>query len=192
MTDPGQPDIGPRWNRQLLVKRALMQGFLVGDHRARYPEFRARMTDWLTCGRVRYREDIVERHRRRTRAFIGLLAGANRGKTAGARRRIERDAASRSARRLPARRRRATCGSISSAACRCSSSSSITSPRMCSPISPCARSRSTTRPRCSSSSQATPRRWSMAKRSRKRARSLRPRRSIAGSGSSMSRISSCS
>ena len=57
-----------------------MQGFLVGDHRARYPEFRARMTAWLTSGRIRYREDIVERPRRRARAFIGLLAGANRGK----------------------------------------------------------------------------------------------------------------
>ena len=42
----GQPETGPRWNRQLLMKRALMQGFLVSDHRARYPEFRAGMTAW--------------------------------------------------------------------------------------------------------------------------------------------------
>ncbi len=76
----GQPDTGPRWNRQLLVKRALMQGFLVGDHRARYPEFRARMTDWLTSGRVRYREDIAAGLAAAPEAFIGLLAGANRGK----------------------------------------------------------------------------------------------------------------
>jgi NADPH-dependent curcumin reductase CurA len=76
----GQPDVGPRWNRQLLVKRALMQGFLVGDHRARYPEFRARMGAWLKSGAIRYKEDIVDGIAAAPRAFIGLLAGANRGK----------------------------------------------------------------------------------------------------------------
>ena len=76
----GQPDTGPRWNRQLLVKRALMQGFLVSDHRARWGEFRAAMTQWLKSGRIRYREDIVEGLEAAPRAFIGLLSGANRGK----------------------------------------------------------------------------------------------------------------
>ncbi|HEY3917514.1 MAG TPA: NADP-dependent oxidoreductase [Stellaceae bacterium] len=76
----GQPDTGPRWNRQLLVKRALMQGFLVSDHRARWGEFRAAMTGWLTSGRLRYREDVVEGFEAAPHAFIGLLAGANRGK----------------------------------------------------------------------------------------------------------------
>ncbi len=76
----GQPDIGPRWNRQLLVKRALMQGFLVGDHRGRWPQFRAAMIDWLKNGRIRYREDIVDGIEAAPRAFIGLLSGANRGK----------------------------------------------------------------------------------------------------------------
>lgn len=76
----GQPDLGPRWNRQLLVKRALMQGFLVSDHRARWGEFRAAMTGFLTSGRIRYREDIVDGLEAAPRAFIGLLHGANRGK----------------------------------------------------------------------------------------------------------------
>ncbi len=76
----GQPDIGPRRNRHLLVKRALVQGFLVGDHRARWGEFRARMTEWLRSGRIKYREDIVDGIEAAPRAFIGLLAGANRGK----------------------------------------------------------------------------------------------------------------
>jgi NADPH-dependent curcumin reductase len=76
----GQPDIGTRWNRQLLVKRALMQGFLVSDHRARWPEFRMQMAAWLRQGRIRYREDIVDGIEAAPRAFMGLLAGANRGK----------------------------------------------------------------------------------------------------------------
>lgn len=76
----GQPDLAPRWNRHLLVKRALVQGFLVGDHRARWSEFRSQMTDWLRTGKVRYREDIVDGIEATPRAFIGLLSGANRGK----------------------------------------------------------------------------------------------------------------
>ena len=76
----GQPDTGLRWNRQLLVKRAVMQGFLVSDHRARWPEFRAAMAAWLRSGAIRYREDIVDGIEAAPRAFVGLLSGANRGK----------------------------------------------------------------------------------------------------------------
>jgi NADPH-dependent curcumin reductase CurA len=76
----GQPDTGIRWNRQLLVKRAVMQGFLVSDHRARWAEFRAIMAAWLQNGQIRYREDIIDGIEAAPRAFIGLLSGANRGK----------------------------------------------------------------------------------------------------------------
>jgi NADPH-dependent curcumin reductase len=76
----GGADMGPRWNRQLLVKRALVQGFLVSDHRARWGEFRAQMTEWLTSGKIKYREDIVDGIEATPHAFIGLLSGANRGK----------------------------------------------------------------------------------------------------------------
>ncbi|HEY3919390.1 MAG TPA: NADP-dependent oxidoreductase [Stellaceae bacterium] len=76
----GKADTGPRWNRQLLVKRALLQGFLVSDHRARWGEFRAQMSEWLASGKIKYREDIVDGIEATPRAFIGLLSGANRGK----------------------------------------------------------------------------------------------------------------
>ncbi len=76
----GLPDTGIRWNRQLLVKRALMQGFLIGDHRTRWGEFRVTMAGWLRSGQIRYREDIVDGIEAAPRAFIGLLSGANRGK----------------------------------------------------------------------------------------------------------------
>jgi NADPH-dependent curcumin reductase CurA len=74
------PDIGIRWMRQLLIKRALMQGFLVSDYRERTGEFRAAVSDWLRAGKIAYREDIVDGIAAAPRAFIGLLAGANRGK----------------------------------------------------------------------------------------------------------------
>ena len=74
------PDIGIRWNRQLLVKRARMEGFLVWDWRHQAEEFRRDVSAWLRSGRVRYREDIVDGLVAAPKAFMGLLAGENRGK----------------------------------------------------------------------------------------------------------------
>lgn len=73
-------DIGIRWMRQLLVKRARMEGFLVFDHAHRTEEFRHTMAGWLREGRVTYKEDVAEGIEAAPRAFIGMLAGANRGK----------------------------------------------------------------------------------------------------------------
>jgi NADPH-dependent curcumin reductase len=38
------------------------------------------MSEWLTSGKIKYREDIVDGIEAAPRAFIGLLSGANRGK----------------------------------------------------------------------------------------------------------------
>ena len=38
------------------------------------------MGAWLRSGQIRYREDIVDGIEMAPRAFMGLLAGANRGK----------------------------------------------------------------------------------------------------------------
>jgi NADPH-dependent curcumin reductase len=73
-------DIGRRWMRQLLVKRARMEGFLVFDHAHRTEEFRQTMAAWLREGRVVFREDVAEGIETAPRAFIGMLSGANRGK----------------------------------------------------------------------------------------------------------------
>lgn len=75
-----RPDIGPRWLRQLLAKRALVQGFLVWDYADRAEEFRETMSGWLKEKRIKYREDVAEGLEAVPRAFIGMLAGANRGK----------------------------------------------------------------------------------------------------------------
>ena len=74
------PDTGIRWMRQLLVKRARMEGFLFWDWRDRAAEFRRDVSAWLREGKIRYREDIVDGIAAAPRAFIGLLAGQNRGK----------------------------------------------------------------------------------------------------------------
>jgi len=74
------PDTGIRWNRQLLVKRARMEGFLVWDWRHQSRLFRDEVSAWLRAGRIHYKEDIVDGIAATPQAFIGLLAGANRGK----------------------------------------------------------------------------------------------------------------
>ena len=76
----GQPDIGPRHMRTLLVKRARMQGFLVFDYAKRYSEARAELAAWLGDGRLVYKEDVVDGLERAPAAFIRLLTGENFGK----------------------------------------------------------------------------------------------------------------
>jgi len=74
------PDTGIRWNRQLLVKRARMEGFLVWDWRHQTQEFRRDVSQWLRDGKIKFREDVADGIAAAPRAFIGMLAGENRGK----------------------------------------------------------------------------------------------------------------
>ncbi len=71
---------GPRVERHLLVKRARMQGFVVMDFRARYPEAQAALAQWVRDGRIRYREDVLEGIEQAPGAIAGLYKGENLGK----------------------------------------------------------------------------------------------------------------
>jgi NADPH-dependent curcumin reductase CurA len=64
----------------LLIKRALIQGFLVSDHEHRREAFLRDVSAWLREGRLRYREDIVEGLENAPRAFLRLFRGENFGK----------------------------------------------------------------------------------------------------------------
>ncbi len=74
-TLPPGPNLMP-----LLVKRALIKGFLVGDYQQRHEEFMNDMSQWLLAGKLKYREDIVQGLKNAPHAFIGLLQGENFGK----------------------------------------------------------------------------------------------------------------
>ncbi|MCY7383496.1 MAG: NADP-dependent oxidoreductase [Microcoleus sp. CAN_BIN18] len=74
-TPPPGPNLMP-----LLVKRALIKGFLVGDYQQRHAEFMNDMSQWLQAGKLKYKEDIVKGLENAPRAFIGLLQGENFGK----------------------------------------------------------------------------------------------------------------
>jgi NADPH-dependent curcumin reductase CurA len=74
-----EPPAGPNL-MPLLVKRALIQGFLVGDHENLRDVFLRDVSGWLKAGKLKYREDRVCRLENAPKAFLGLFQGKNFGK----------------------------------------------------------------------------------------------------------------
>ena len=75
-----QPDIGPRFLRQIMIARATIQGFLVFDYADRYDLARARLAAWARAGQLRHREDILDGIEQMPHAFLRLLRSENLGK----------------------------------------------------------------------------------------------------------------
>jgi NADPH-dependent curcumin reductase CurA len=71
---------GPRNMFMFVTKRLLMQGYIITDHWAGFPEFAGRAREWMSDGRLRYRETVVEGIENAPAAFLGLLRGENIGK----------------------------------------------------------------------------------------------------------------
>jgi NADPH-dependent curcumin reductase CurA len=71
---------GPSNYMTLLVDRARMEGFLVFDYTARYPEAVRQMAGWMAAGKLKSREDIVEGFDNFPSALRKLFRGANFGK----------------------------------------------------------------------------------------------------------------
>jgi NADPH-dependent curcumin reductase CurA len=78
---PDGPDRMSALMGMLLVKRIKMQGFIIFDDYAhRYNEFATQMADWLTQGKIQYKEQVIEGFENTPQAFMGLLKGENFGK----------------------------------------------------------------------------------------------------------------
>jgi NADPH-dependent curcumin reductase CurA len=75
-----KPEMGPRVQPFLLVKSALMKGFIVTDYAARFSEGVTQLAKWLAEGKLKYSEHIVEGFENTPRAFLGLFSGENLGK----------------------------------------------------------------------------------------------------------------
>jgi len=75
-----QPEMGPRWMGQLVVKQARMEGFLVFQFADRYEPALQQLAAWLRQGKIRYREDVAVGIENTPAAFIGMLEGKNIGK----------------------------------------------------------------------------------------------------------------
>lgn len=72
--------LGPRVERQLLVKRARMQGFVILDHRVHYAAARADLATWVRQGLIRYEEDVLDGIDHAPDAIAGLYRGENLGR----------------------------------------------------------------------------------------------------------------
>ncbi|MEO8134729.1 MAG: NADP-dependent oxidoreductase [Betaproteobacteria bacterium] len=66
--------------RALLVNRVRLQGFIVSDQLARWPEIIRELAGRVAGGKLKYRETIADGLESAPRAFIGLLRGENFGK----------------------------------------------------------------------------------------------------------------
>lgn len=76
----GQPDIGPRFHRQVLIARATVRGFLVSDYQAQHAEARRRIGEWHRAGAIRSKFDIARGIDSVPAAFLRLLTSRNLGK----------------------------------------------------------------------------------------------------------------
>lgn len=78
---PTGPDRLPLLQSLILRKRIKMQGFIIfDDYAPRFGEFLQQMTEWVSQGKIKFREDVVDGLENAPRAFFGLLQGKNFGK----------------------------------------------------------------------------------------------------------------
>jgi NADPH-dependent curcumin reductase CurA len=71
---------GPSLLPIVVYKFLTIQGFLIGDHAARFPGVIAQLSAWLKEGKIAYSETILEGFDKLPEAFIGLFEGKNEGK----------------------------------------------------------------------------------------------------------------
>jgi hypothetical protein len=72
---------GPRGVPGLIVvKRLIMQGFIVMDFMDRSDQALKELQSWVAAGKLKVQEDVIEGLENTPKALIGLLAGENRGK----------------------------------------------------------------------------------------------------------------
>jgi NADPH-dependent curcumin reductase len=74
------PEPGPYHFNRVLLQRARIQGFVIMDYQARYPEAMGKLAEWLAQGRIRYRYDMIKGLDNAPRALDRLFTGANIGK----------------------------------------------------------------------------------------------------------------
>ncbi|MDE2394286.1 MAG: NADP-dependent oxidoreductase [Burkholderiales bacterium] len=66
--------------RLVLTQRLKMQGFIVSEHLALWPQALAELGAGVASGKLKYRESVAQGLESAPAAFIGLLAGRNFGK----------------------------------------------------------------------------------------------------------------
>jgi len=71
---------GPRLQPMLLTRSVLMQGFIVRNYSARFPEGMKQLAEWVKEGKLTFEETVVNGFEKLPEAFLGLFHGDNKGK----------------------------------------------------------------------------------------------------------------
>jgi NADPH:quinone reductase len=80
LSNSEEPDVGPRWLSQLVLRQAKVEGFLVGQFSDRYEEAYRQLSTWLRDRRLKYHEEVAEGLEDAPRAFVAMLQGRGMGK----------------------------------------------------------------------------------------------------------------
>jgi NADPH-dependent curcumin reductase CurA len=64
----------------IIGRRIKIQGFLILDHAASYPEFLQDISAWISGGKIRYEETVMNGIEKAPDAFLALFSGVNTGK----------------------------------------------------------------------------------------------------------------
>lgn len=77
---PERPAVGLHYYQLLTTRRSRMEGFLVTDYQEHFREARVQLQRWITEGKLRTEEDVLEGLERSPEALRRLFAGGNLGK----------------------------------------------------------------------------------------------------------------
>lgn len=80
MYNADKPDLGLRPQPFLIVKSALMKGFIITEYAPRFAEGIRQLAAWFISGQLKHAETIVEGFDNTPQAFLGLFSGENLGK----------------------------------------------------------------------------------------------------------------
>lgn len=72
--------VGPRIQPMLLTRSVLMQGFIVGNFSADFPEGMTHLSQWVKEGKLKFTETVENGFDHLPTALIGLFKGENTGK----------------------------------------------------------------------------------------------------------------
>ena len=75
----GEPT-GPRNIYAVIEKSLKLQGFIASNHLDLWPDFQRDMKHWITDGRIKWKETVVDGLENSRKAFLDIFAGANAGK----------------------------------------------------------------------------------------------------------------
>ncbi|WIV17488.1 NADP-dependent oxidoreductase [Paenibacillus polygoni] len=73
-------DVGPRIQSQMIKTRSLLKGFVLSDYADRQSEGLQELGKWLSEGKLKYEETVVDGFDNVVEAFLQLFKGANLGK----------------------------------------------------------------------------------------------------------------